>query len=174
MNDDSAENDFAGLAAMQLMATAYHEAGHAVMALSLGRPVQKVTVMPRKSASGGVRLGVCEMQKGRSKTSKNVIDDDVLVLFAGMVAEARYTGEYCRQGASEDLRAIKRLLLHRARDERQLDRVQQRLLAKAEHVLDDEGHALAIEWIARELIERGSVSGRAVRHFFDLALKQSS
>ncbi len=169
MDDDSGDS-----VAMQLTATAYHEAGHAVMALSLGRPVQKVTVIPGKTTAGGVRLGVCEMQKARSKSSKNWIDDEVLVLFAGMVAEARYTGQYCRQGASQDLRAIKRLLLHRARDERQLERVQQRLLAKTEHLLDDAGHALAIEWIARELIERGTVSGRAVRHFFNLALRKTS
>ncbi len=159
---------------IQRTATAYHEAGHAVMALSIGRPVQKVTVMPRKTPSGSVRLGVCEMQKGRSKSSKNWIDDDVLILFAGMVSEARFTGQYCRQGASQDLRDIKRLLLHRARDERQLERVQKRLLAKAEHLLNEQGNALAIELIARELIEKGSISGRAVRHFFDLALKQSS
>lgn len=158
----------------ELTATAYHEAGHAVMAMAVGRPIEKVNVTPRKMLTGGTRLGICHLQTGRSKSSKDWIDETVLVLFAGMVAEARYTGQYCRQGAAEDLRAIKRLLLHRASDERQLERVQQRLLAKAEHLLEDTGHALAIEWIARELIERGSVSGKAVRHFFDLALKQSS
>ena len=168
MNEESVDHDL-----RQRIATAYHEAGHAVMALSLGRTVQKVTVLPRKSTTGGLRLGACEMQKGRSKSSKNWIDEDVLVLFAGMVAEARYTGEYCVQGASQDLRDIKRLLRHRAQDDRQLERVQKRLLAKAEHLLEDDAHAGAIELIARELIEKGTVSGRAVRHFYDLAMKQS-
>lgn len=178
MNDGSAKvkmtsEESSDLAATQLTATAYHEAGHAVMAMVLGRSVQKVTVLPRNTA-GGIRLGICEMQKSRVKGSKTLVDDEVLVLFAGMVAEARYTGQYCPDGALQDLRSIKRLLLHRTRDERQLQRVQQRLLAKAEHLLGSEGHALAIELIAGELLEKGTVSGRAVRHFFDLALKQSS
>ena len=33
-------------------ATAYHEAGHAVVALALGRPVDRVTIVPIKSAPG--------------------------------------------------------------------------------------------------------------------------
>ena len=77
------------------------------------------------------------MKKGRFKSSKHWIDDEVLVLFASVVAEARYTGHYGPWGASQDLRAINRLLLHRARDERQPEPDQQRLLAKTEHLLDD-------------------------------------
>ena len=39
--------------------TAYHEAGHAVVALALGRPVQRVSVLPDR-----VHLGQCEFRKG--------------------------------------------------------------------------------------------------------------
>jgi hypothetical protein len=65
------------------------------------------------------------------------------------------------------------LLEHRAGDERQLERIQKRLLDKAEYLLSDAAHALAIEWVARELVERGTVSGKSVRHFFELAIKRS-
>ena len=39
-------------------ATAYHEAGHAVAALALGRPVDHVSVLPDRE-----RLGQCEFKK---------------------------------------------------------------------------------------------------------------
>ena len=179
MNDDPRQHDNPSdegpdRTAIQLTATAYHEAGHAVMALSLGRLVHKVTIVPGRSQFGDARLGTCEMQKGRSAPSKNVFEDEVLILFAGMVAEAHFTGKYCEQGANQDLLAIQRLLCDRASNQSQFERRQRRLLDKTEHVLHDEGHARAIELIARELIEKSTISGRAVRHFFNQAIKQFS
>lgn len=179
MNDDpqdldKAANDQPDPASAQLTATAYHEAGHAVMALSLGRLIQKVTIQPGRSQFGETRLGVCEFRKGRSKASRSLRQDEVLILFAGMVAEARFTGQYCQSGATQDLLAIKRLLQDRATSESQAGRLQRRLLDKTEHLLRDEGHVRAIELIAGELIQNTTISGRAARHFFEQALKQVS
>ncbi len=42
--------------------TAYHEAGHAVVALALDRPVHRVSVLPNRE-----RLGQCEFGKARFK-----------------------------------------------------------------------------------------------------------
>ncbi len=162
------------LAAIQLTATAYHEAGHAVMALALGRLVQKVTVVARKSQVGGTQLGVCQMKNGRSKASRNLLDDEVMILFAGMVAEARYTGQYCQQAARQDLRTIKRLLCDRVSNQSQHDRLHRRLLDKTEHVLSRNGHPQAIELIANELIQKLTVSGRAVRHHYEQTTRQDS
>ncbi len=39
------------------LATAYHEAGHAVIALTLGRNVQRVSILPNQ-----LRLGQCELK----------------------------------------------------------------------------------------------------------------
>lgn len=158
----------------RLIATAYHEAGHAVMALSLGRPIQRVTIAPGNLHSGATRLGACEIQKGRFKASKDWLEDEVLILLAGMVAEARFTEEYCEQGAGQDLRNARRLMAGRAGSERQLERLERRLLDKTEHLLDDEGHAQAIEWIARALLEKTTISGRAARHLFELSLRRST
>lgn len=153
----------------QLVATAIHEAGHAVMATLLGRSIQKVTIAPGRMQSGDVRLGICEMKKGRVKASKDAVEDDVLILLAGMVAEARFTGQYCHEGAAQDLRAVKRLLENRAGSEQQLQRLQRRMLAKTEHLLHDEANARAVQRVANELLQRTTISGRAVRHLFDQA-----
>jgi len=171
---DETSPDRSDPAAIQLMATAYHEAGHAVMALSLGRLIHKVTIVPGKSQFGGVRLGTCELQKGRSKASKDLLEDQVLILFAGMVAEAHFTGQYCRQGASQDLCDIARLLNNRANSEKQFQRLQRRWLDKTEHLLGDEVYATAVQLIAGELIQKTTITGRAVRHFFEQASKQVS
>ncbi|MEO8497083.1 MAG: cell division protein FtsH [Planctomycetota bacterium] len=157
-----------------LTATAYHEAGHAVMALTLGRPIHKVTIEPAQLQTGGSRLGACKIQKGRSKTSKDWLEDEDLILFAGMVAESHFTSQYCVQGAAQDLRAARRLLANRATSESQLERLTRRLLDKTEHLLGDEGHAKAIELIAQELLQKETISGRAVRHLFQQAMQQVS
>ncbi len=158
----------------QLTATAYHEAGHAVVAVSLGRTIHKVTINAANLQFGGIRLGAVKFDKGRAKASKDAVEDEVLILFAGMVAEARFTGKYCPAGAQEDLVSVRRLLGNRAGNERQFERLERRLLKKTEHLLHDEAHVAAIESIAVELLEKRTISGRTVRHFFQQAQQQFS
>ena len=158
----------------QLVSTAYHEAGHAVMALALGRDVQKVTVRPGRSQLGEVRLGTCELGKSRNGATRNSLEDEVLILFAGMVAEARFSGKYCQTAASQDLRTIRQILQSRVASTKQIERLEKRLLSKTEHVLHDEGHVTAIEWIAKELVQRVTISGRSVRHYYKQAMQRAS
>ena len=156
-------------AADDLMATAFHEAGHAVMAEVLGRMVNKVTIAPGKSQFGIGRLGFCEVGKGRNRAVKDPLEDEALIMLAGMVAEARFTGEYCQRGAAEDLRAVNQLVGMRAETERQQSKLLRRLLDKTESLLDDEVNAKAVELVAAELIERTQLKGRSIRHFVNQA-----
>lgn len=158
----------------QRTATAYHEAGHAVMAVSLGRKIQKVTIKPGQRQFGPSRLGVCELKKGRSKSSQDPLEDDVLILLAGMVGEAKFTGQYSQGGAAQDLRDVAGLLCTRAASPRQHDTLRRRMLAKTEHILSDTAHVVAIEAIANELLEKTVVSGRAVAHHFHQAQQRKT
>ena len=142
-------------------ATAYHEAGHAVVALALGRPVQRVSVLPDRA-----RLGHCEFKKGKYKPSEDWLEREILIALGGVAAEARLTGDYAWDGAARDHRYVHGLAVQRA-GERQAARLIQRLLAKAEHVLAHEGNWRSVELIAAELLERGVISGRTVQHLFD-------
>ena len=156
----------------RMTATAFHEAGHAVMAIALGRQIEKVSIAPAQLQTGGVRLGSCAIQKGRgTRSAKDRLEDEALILFAGMVAEAQYTAEYCEHGADQDLRAVRRLLRQRAASERQLARLESRLLDKTEHLLSDTAHAKAVELVAKELLKHQTISGRAVHYLIDQALK---
>src|SRR5689334_3145022 len=111
----------------QDVATAWHEAGHAAMALSLGRPVKQVSVAPNQ-----LRLGQCKLNKGTVR-SKDWVEDELLILLAGMAAEARHTGHYDLVAATQDLREVRSLARQRAGSPRQVERLERRMLDKAEH-----------------------------------------
>jgi hypothetical protein len=144
-------------------ATAYHEAGHAVVALVLGRPVRHVSIRPDRD-----HLGHCEFGKGEFRPSEDWLERELLIALGGLAAEARFTGDYARDAAGRDLLYVRALAVERA-GERRADRLERRLLAKAEHLLDRPGHWRAVELIAADLLRVGSLSGRAARHLFDRA-----
>ncbi len=154
-------------ASSKLEATAYHEAGHAVIALALGRAVQRVSILP-----GHAWLGRCEFQKGRVRPSEDWLEREILISLAGAAAEARLTGVYDWDGAVADRRNVRRLAVQRA-SERQAERLERRLLSKVEHLLDQAGHWRAVGLIAEELLRCETISGRAVQHLFDRGCQQA-
>ena len=147
--------------------TAYHEAGHAVMALALGRSVDHVSIQP-----DALFLGHCEFRKAVFRPSEDWLEREMLIALAGLAAEAIHSGDYAWDGAARDLRYARSLALDRAGNERKAERLADRMLSKAEHVLNKPAHWRAVERLAVELLRVGEVSGRAVRHFFEAALKE--
>ena len=148
-------------------ATAYHEAGHAVVAMILGRPVDEVTILANREF-----LGVCRFGKNRYRPSEDWIEREILIALGGIAAEARYTGNYAWDAAARDQRYVRELTIQRAGETR-AERLQKRLLAKAEHLLAQEPHWRAVVLIAQELLRLGAVSGRAVRHLFAQGLAKN-
>jgi hypothetical protein len=144
-------------------ATAYHEAGHAVVALALDRPVHRVSVLPNRE-----RLGQCEFGKGVFRPSEDWVEREVMIALAGLAAEARHTGTYGWAEAERDLRYVRRLLSQTT--ERAAARLEKRLLAKVENLLADDDHWRAVELIAAELLLHGVISGRAARHMYERAV----
>jgi len=146
-------------------ATAYHEAGHAVMALLHERPVLKVNILPQ-----GERLGICQFRKGVQRPSNDWLEAELLIALAGLAAEARFTGIYDEHGAGRDLYSVRKLALMRTND-RSVDRFDKRMLAKAENILADDRIWAAVVSIAEALLKSGILSGRAVRHYYEEATK---
>lgn len=142
-------------------ATAYHEAGHAVIAMALGRSVQRVSVLPKLDT-----LGRCEFQKGRTRPSEDWLEREILISLAGLAAEARHTGQYAWEGAARDLQVVKRLATQRA-GERHVERLQKRLLSKVEHMLAQPETWRAVQLIAAELLRVETISGRAAVHLME-------
>jgi hypothetical protein len=150
------------------LATAYHEAGHAVIALALGRNVQRVSILANQ-----FRLGRCELKKGRAKAAHDPVEVEILILLGGVAAEARHTGEYAWAGAQQDLRAVRAMTSQRGSGAKQVARLERRLLDKVEHLLADPAVWRATELIVAELLRCTTISGRAARHLFDQAAAQT-
>jgi len=144
--------------------TAYHEAGHAVMALLMGRSVQKVSIIPSQN-----RLGACTIQKGRAKQVKDKLEAEMLILLAGMAAEGRKSGQYNLQGAAQDLRSVEKLAMARSGNNRQAQKLIHRMLDKTQHLLSEKATWKAVKVIAAELLESESISGRAAKHHLTMA-----
>lgn len=96
--------------------TAFHEAGHAVVALALGRRVEKITITPHRVYAGrcwvsgfGAALG-----KGRraspSKTQRT--RDNIVVLFGGLAAEERFDPKSDPDLSQADFMQAMKLALH--------------------------------------------------------------
>src|SRR4051812_29930781 len=110
-------------------ATAYHEAGHAVAALALGRPVDRVTIRPRQQ-----RAGQCEFGKAVFRPSEDWLERELLISLAGLAAEARHTENYAWDAAAQDLDYSRDLARRRAGDDRKGERLLKRMLSKVEHL----------------------------------------
>ena len=87
---------------LERVATAYHEAGHAVVQhlLPEADPIHKVTIIPR-GQSGGATFSLPE--KDRYFYSRRFIEANLRVLCAGRIAEKRKTGDIS-SGAGMDIR----------------------------------------------------------------------
>ncbi len=87
--------------------TAYHEAGHAVVmrALPTHDPVHQITIVPRGQA-GGMTIALPE--EDRSFHSKRYMEEQIVSLLGGRVAEALMLGDIST-GASNDIQRASRI-----------------------------------------------------------------
>src|SRR5207302_9592341 len=93
--------------ALERLATAYHEAGHAVVTVYLGHALRYVTIIPEGDTSGHA---LCPFPKGFNLEQLDLLDrrtlnraqDNIVILMAGGAAEARLRGHRNRIGASGD------------------------------------------------------------------------
>jgi ATP-dependent Zn protease len=144
------------------LATAFHEAGHGVMALILGRTIEKVSVV-----RNSIRLGVVQLGKGRSGRKQDFYEHEALILLAGLVSEHKHTGVYNWAGAQQDLRGLRRLSLARVATEQDAEKLERKLLDKAAYLLEQDLNWLCVERMAQELMLRSIISGRSARHLFE-------
>lgn len=149
--------------------TAYHEAGHAIMALVLGRPVAFVSARPARQ-----HLGICQFGKAVFRPSEDWLEREMLIALAGLAAELCRSGAYDQHGGGRDLASAMRLALERAGGhEGKAQRLLRRSLSKAEHLLGQQANWQAVAQVAAELVRLGEVSGRAARHIYEEALRQA-
>jgi ATP-dependent Zn protease len=147
--------------------TAYHEAGHAVAALALGRPVQRVSIRANEEY-----LGTCHFGKGVFRPSEDWLEREMLIALAGIAAEGRHTGRFDWDAAGRDRAYAYQLAVQRAGNPRQAERLITRMLSKTEYLLGRDGNWRAVEMIAAALMRGEVISGRAARHLFEQSNRQ--
>ena len=97
------------------VATAFHEAGHAVVGLKLsGNVPLKMSVIPEGGSMGRIRN--CPWprsfrpEKKMTTLTRARLEDETATILAGSEAERRYTGRANQRGASEDLKVYAKLV----------------------------------------------------------------
>ncbi|MDD4804600.1 MAG: ATP-dependent zinc metalloprotease FtsH [Candidatus Pacebacteria bacterium] len=91
--------------------TAFHEAGHALIAKRLtGKNIPKVTIIPTTKGAGGYTLITPEEER-MFETKKDMLND-IAIALGGRISEELVFGEdYITNGASQDLKVVTRIAI---------------------------------------------------------------
>src|SRR3954471_6910286 len=146
-----------------LRPTAFHEAGHAVAAYVLGRPIKHATIVPEQWKLGHVRLGGRHHAQRLETTTVGVqarfrLECDVIGAFAGPEAERRATGRANNVGARSDHGYAADVALALAGgDEKEANAYIRWVRRRAERLIEQ--YWTQVEAVAALLMERRTVTG---------------
>ena len=144
--------------------TAFHEAGHAVMAELCGRRVTEVEIVGDREHAGMVHSLAFppDPADGVSQTAEaKDVERHLKIILAGTVAEAMVAGRDGWDETSEDLDAAVRLGMRLVDDCEDVLPLLEDIGAEVERVLRE--HWPAVEEVARELLDRKALDGSEVR-----------
>lgn len=159
---------------MQLVATAYHEAGHAFLSYVLGKGFQRVTVIPDQDYLGAV-TNMCDydflanlmMATTNFIVPDSVIDNrvknELMVLYAGYLAEKEY-GVDNKDGASSDLEMIREFIFNYCNDEDESTALITLCLETTTTILKDNWFQIRV--LANVLIEKKTMTFSDVDELF--------
>jgi hypothetical protein len=151
----------------KVMATAYHEAAHAVLSVRLGRYVKKVSIVPEGHVLGLVVNGKhpkwLDPESVTDARTFKYIEREVMIAFAGHIAESKFTGHSNHVGATSDYRCAVDLAGYYCGNDRETEKLLDWLWIRTENFLSLRHNWKAIEAVAAELVMRKTISGRAAR-----------
>ncbi len=151
----------------RLEVTAYHEAGHVVLAYLARRRVREVTIIP-DVAQGS--LGHCKLWRHPSSFQPGVeasepralrrIERAILVNVAGSVAEAIFTGRHSHIYASGDMEYAVGLAEYTAGDPDEAGAYVGWLYTRARNILRHSDYWRAVQALAVALVEHRRLGAR--------------
>ena len=157
-------------------ATAYHEAGHACVAFLLKRGVEEVSItcVPNRS-EGHVRLRRRPKFNPRDKRSRNAVEREVIIGYAGDIAEEKFSGSPS-QGSSETdfVQANNDLGWHVEECPGHGDLCNEVHEAYKHYMYACAKCTVELQWprieaLAEELLKHGTLSGRKAREIWKTA-----
>lgn len=144
--------------------TAFHEAGHAVMAQLRGRQVTEVEIVGDREHTGMVHSLAFppDPEDGVPPEAENDdVERQLKVILAGTVAEAMVSGRRVWDETSEDLNVAVRLGMRLVDDCEDVLPLLEGIGADVERDLNR--HWSAVEMLADELLDRKTLTGSEVR-----------
>lgn len=153
----------------RLVATAHHEAAHAVVAIALGSRVTKVSIVP-----GEDYLGIMRQPRIRKDTAEDVeycysdralrwIEREVVIYQAGRFGDKLVTRKNNWVGASSDNAKSFDLLYRACGSEREVKAHWRLLSIRAESMVNGPVWRPAIKRVAKRLLEVKTLTGREVK-----------
>ncbi|EAQ80126.1 M50 family metallopeptidase [Blastopirellula marina] len=145
---------------------AYHESGHAFMAVLVGARVRRLTIEPEDD-DGPQRFGDAQIEWRLSQfTAKQRQEKMVLVALAGPVAEMLYSGEPYHPGHvaewAPDWAAAWEAATPLFRDEKKRLRYLEDATRQLHSLLDAENHWAALAAIADNLAAHETLNGEQI------------
>jgi len=148
---------------LSTLATAYHEAGHAVVGHVFGHRLKKITIVPSKSENYvgcvffGKRPSVKGIDRDPSPKIRLAAEERILVSLAGLCAQRLFNPLTCRSlHGQEDFKEVLLYVGHLIR-ENETELFLKWMQVRTENHLRD--HWKAVEVLAEELIRRREISG---------------
>jgi len=144
--------------------TAFHEAGHAVMAQLCGRLLTEVEIVGDREHTGMVHSLAFPPDPADGVVPESEVEDVELqlkVILAGTVAEAMVSGRHGWDETSGDLDAAVRLGMRLVDDCEDVLPLLEDIGADVKRDLDR--HWPAVEMLAAELLDRKALTGSEVR-----------
>jgi len=154
---------------------AYHEAGHAVMAVLLRGRLASVTIdSNRKVCKDRGAAGVTahrkfagndfdEIRSGRGARKRRLIERAVQVYYAGSVAVSILVGRTDWEGAGKDLEELGDLLWRITLSEEEAVAYGRWLWIRTRNILSGERFWAMVEAVAEALLERETLTAKEVR-----------
>jgi hypothetical protein len=173
--------------AFQLQCTAYHEAGHVVAGIALGRRVEQVVLLPGAEADASQAKGRTVFapwedspiqQPGEDLDSQrrylsDVIEREVMTFLGGLVAERWFRERSSRRkaGAARKRKSLKEGPGSFRPSEEVKGQVTSALMERTRDLLlKVPPHLLAVDNIAAELVAKLEISGREAESLYERAL----
>jgi ATP-dependent Zn protease len=139
--------------------TAFHEAGHAVMAELCGRQVTEVEIVGDREHAGMVHSLAFPPNP---EAAAEDVERHLKIILAGTVAEAMVSGRRGWDETSEDLDTAVRLAMRLVDDCEDVLPLLSDIGADVER--DLQSHWSAVEMLAAELLDRKTLTGSEVRN----------
>jgi ATP-dependent Zn protease len=153
----------------QLSRTAYHEAGHAVMAYEFGHATHHVTIVPDREVGS---LGHHQSApfpawlkpdiEINSRTEKR-IEQEILVRLAGMAAEQKFCGRNNWKGAGSDFHSAIDMASYVFGMGKLLDKYMSFMVERARAQMSHPRIWVQVEAVAEALLKRQTLSGKQIR-----------